>query len=295
MPSLEPIRRNRVTGTAWSTHERVSEIGGSQLAAAVTLSLFLALFPLLLVGTAIVGSMSSGDHELGPRLIAELGLEGAGAEVLLEGLQAAEQHTASSSIVGIIGLVWTSVGVVGSVQHVCDRAWQVSGRGVKDKVVAAGWLVVSFVVLGLAIVVGGLLPRLPGWSAPFVALVGVGFGVLFFLWTFRVLTAKALPLSAHLPGAIVGGIGLQVISRLGGWFLSQQVESSSALYGSIGVAFAVVAYLLLFGRLLVYAVVLNVVLHERHHGIVHVEVAVPRFEGEVPVEADRSAVVTKTA
>ena len=30
---------------------------------------------------------------------------------------------------------------------------------------------------------------------------------------------------------------------------------------------------------------------ERAHGVVHVEVPVPRFEGEVPVAADRSAVL----
>jgi hypothetical protein len=37
--------------------------------------------------------------------------------------------------------------------------------------------------------------------------------------------------------------------------------------------------------------VLNVVLHERREGTVHVEVEGPRFPGEVPVTADRSAIV----
>jgi hypothetical protein len=38
-------------------------------------------------------------------------------------------------------------------------------------------------------------------------------------------------------------------------------------------------------------VVLNVVLHERAHGTVHVEVEAPRFDGEVPLTADRSATI----
>jgi uncharacterized BrkB/YihY/UPF0761 family membrane protein len=112
---------------------------------------------------------------------------------------------------------------------------------------------------------------------------------------FRVLTPKEIATRDLLPGAILGGVGLQLLTRLGGFFIGRQVASSSALYGSIGIVFAILAYLLLFGRLLVYAVCLDVVLHERRHGVVHVEVAVPRFDGEVPVEADRSAVVTKTA
>ncbi len=294
MPSLEPLRRNRVTGTALATHQRVGEIGGSQIASAVTLTLFVSLFPLLLVAIAVMGFIASGDDDLGVRLIRDLGLRGQAADYLLEGLESAKSNKTSSSIVGLLGFLWTAIGVVGAIQHVCDRAWQVTGRGIKDKLVAAGWLLGSFVVLGAAIAVAGLLPTLPGWAWPLASLLGIAIGTGFFLWTFRVLTAKTLPLSDHLPGAVLGGVGLHLLSRLGGFFIGRQVESSSALYGSIGVVFAVLAYLLLFGRLLVYSVALNVVLHERHHGVVHVEVAVPRFEGEVPVEADRSAVVTKT-
>jgi membrane protein len=294
VPSLEPLRRNRVTGTALATHERVNEIGGGYLASAVTLTVFLSLFPVLLVGIAVLGFVASGDADLGGRLIRELGLRGQAADYLREGLGSAEEHRASSSIVGLLGFAWTAVGVVGAIQHVCDRAWQVTGRGLKDKAVAAGWLVGSLIVLGAAVAAGGLVPGLPAWAAPIEVVVGLAFGTGFFLWTFRVLTAKALPLRVHLPGALLGAVGLQLLTRLGGFFIGRQVASSSALYGSIGVVFAILAYLLLFGRLLVYAVCLDVVLHERRHGVVHVEVAVPRFDGEVPVEADRSAVVTKT-
>jgi membrane protein len=284
-----------VTGTALATHQRVSEIGGSQIASAVTLTLFLSLFPLLLVATAVMGFIASGDDDLGARLIRDLGLTGDAAEYLLEGLESAESNRASSSVIGLLGFVWTAIGVVGAIQHVCDRAWQITGRGIKDKLVAAAWLLGSFVLIGLAIAAAGIVPALPGWLWPVASIVGIAVGTLFFLWTFRVLTAKTLPLSDHIAGAILGGIGLHLMSQLGGFFIGRQVESSSALYGSIGVVFAVLAYLLLFGRLLVYAVSLNVVLHERHHGVVHVEVSVPKFDGEVPVEADRSAVVTKTA
>jgi membrane protein len=295
MPSLEAIRHNRVTGTALETHQRVGEIGGSQLAAAVTLTVFLSLFPVLLVATSVVGFLAAGDSDLAGRIVRELDLTGDAARVVTDGLDAAERNRASSSIVGFGGFVWTAIGVVSAIQHVCDRAWQVSGRGIKDKLVAAGWLLGSLIVLGLAIGAAGLVPGLPGWLTPLETIAGIGFGVLFFLWTFRVLTAKSLPLRAHLPGALLGGIGLHLLTRLSGFLIGRQVESSSALYGSIGVVFALLAYLLLFGRLLVYAVSLNVVRWERVHGVVHVEVAVPRFDGEVPVEADRSAVVTKTA
>lgn len=292
---LDRLRSNRVAGTALETHQRVNEIGGGFLASAVTLTVFLSLFPLLLVGIAVMGFVASGDEQFGARMIRELGLRGDAADYLLDGLEAAEQRRASSSIAGFLGFVWASVGVVGAIQHVCDRAWQLGGRGFRDKLVATAWLFASLLVLALAVAAAGLVPGLPAWLAPLEVVAGVAAGTAFFLWTFRVLTARALPLAAHLPGALLGGAGLHLLTRLGGFFVGRQAESSSALYGSIGIVFAILAYLLLLGRLLVYAVCLDVVLHERRYGVVHVEVAAPRFEGEVPVEADRSAMVKELA
>ena len=48
------------------------------------------------------------------------------------------------------------------------------------------------------------------------------------------------------------------------------------------------AWLLFFGRLVVYSSVLNVVMWESRHGTVTVDVEVPRVPGEVPVEATRA-------
>jgi len=185
------------------------------------------------------------------------------------------------------------LGVVGAVQHLCDRAWQVSGRGIKDKLFAFVWLLGALVLLAGATSLAGLAPALPGWTVPLEIGGSIVFAIGFFLWTFGVNTAKGLPLRAHLPGAIAGGVGFHVLTLLGAWIVPGQASSSSGLYGSIGVVFAILAWLLILGRLLLYAVCLNVVLWEHEHGIVRVEVAAPRFDGEIPVAANRSGVVVK--
>jgi len=66
------------------------------------------------------------------------------------------------------------------------------------------------------------------------------------------------------------------------------VGSSSALYGSLGVVFAILAWLFFFGRLAVYAAVLNVVRWEEEHGTVTVEIELPNHPELVPVEATRA-------
>lgn len=287
------ITENRIVRTVLDVHQRVSELGGGALASALTLALFLSLFPILLIGLAVLGFISANDEDLAQNLVEDLGLTGDAADFVLSGLQAAENSRGLTSIIGFVGLIWAALGVVGSVQHLCDRAWQVAGRGVKDKLFAFLWLVGALVLLGGSTALAGFVPSLPGWTAPLEVIGSIAFGVGFFLWTFHINTGTGLPLSAHLPGSIVGGVGFHLLTLFAAWLVPGQASSSSGLYGSIGVVFAVLAWLLLIGRLFVYAVCLNVVLWERTHGTVRVEVAAPRFDGEVPLAANRSGVVVK--
>jgi membrane protein len=274
-----------------AVHQRVTELGGGFLASALTLSLFLSLFPIMLVALAVLGFLSAGDDSLATDLVESLGLTGDAAEFVLDGLQAAEESRRGTTVVGFLGFVWASLGVVGSIQHICGRAWQIPGRGLTAKLVAFGWLIGAIVVIGSTITIAGFVPGLTGWLAPLEALGGMAVLSGFFLFSFKLLTPRALPWSDHLPGAVLAGVGVHLLTLLASAIVPRQTESSSALYGSIGVVFAILAWLLLFGRVLVYAVVLNVVRHEAVHGTVHVEVEAPRFDGEVPVAADRSAVV----
>jgi hypothetical protein len=61
------------------------------------------------------------------------------------------------------------------------------------------------------------------------------------------------------------------------------------------VVFALLAYLLLFARLFVYGAVINVHRWEVRRGTVTVQLQAPRFDGEVPLEANRGGAVTETA
>jgi uncharacterized BrkB/YihY/UPF0761 family membrane protein len=94
-----------------------------------------------------------------------------------------------------------------------------------------------------------------------------------------------------LPGALMAGIGLQVLTSVGAYVVPRTVANASGLYGSLGVVFAILAWLFFFGRLIVYASILNVVLYERDRGTVTLDIEAPRIPGQVPVVADRGGVV----
>jgi uncharacterized BrkB/YihY/UPF0761 family membrane protein len=108
------------------------------------------------------------------------------------------------------------------------------------------------------------------------------------LWAMKVLQNRSVGWKDLLPGAVVGAVGLELLKVLGAVYVPQAVASSSALYGSLGTVFAIIAWLLFFGRLVVYATVVNVVRWEEDHGTVTAEIELPRLPGEVPLTTTRA-------
>ena len=60
------------------------------------------------------------------------------------------------------------------------------------------------------------------------------------------------------------------------YWLPGVIAKSQGIYGSIGVVFGIFAWLLIFGKVVLYASVLNVVLEERRSGTIDMLISVPR-------------------
>ncbi len=84
-----------------------------------------------------------------------------------------------------------------------------------------------------------------------------------------------MPTRALLPAAIVGGVGLEAMKVVGGILVPRLVANSSELYGTIGAVFAVLVWLLVLGRLVVFVTILEVMGWERGHGTTAVSVDEP--------------------
>jgi membrane protein len=154
--------------------------------------------------------------------------------------------------------------------------------------VGLAWLAGAGLLFLLSFAVTAAANVLPAGLAVIGPAAALAVDVALWLWTMKVLTNRNLRWRAYLPGAILGAIGLGVLKALGSIYVPRAVASASALYGSLGVLFAILAWLLFFGRLAVYAAVVNVVSWEESHGTVTVDVELPKVPGEVPVEATRA-------
>jgi len=287
LQKLRTLARGRPwVGTAISVQERFTEVRGSQLAASITLASFFSIFPLLLLATGVVGFFADSS-DLAARVVSRFGLSGDSADAVTSAVRTAEQSRRTASIVGVVGLLWSGLGLVSALQDAYNAIWQVKGRGIKDKAVGLGWLLGAGLIFAASFALGAALRWLPPVLAPVAVVVGVAVNTALFLWTGNVLPNRNVGWKALLPGAVFGGIGLEVLKVVGSYYVPLAVASSSALYGSIGVVFAVLAWLFLFSRLVVYASVLNVVRWEEYHGTVTATLEAPSLPAAEPVESTR--------
>lgn len=288
-------RRRPWSRSLLEVQERFGEVHGGFLASAVTLAAFLSLFPLLLLLTAAIGYFAAGDVTLASDATRELGLQGDAARLVTDAIEAAKENRRTASVVGIVGLLSSALGVVAALQHAYDSVWQVKGRGLKDKLYGIAWLVGAGLLFAASFALTAAVQFLPGQLWPVGVALGLAVSVALFLWTSQVLVNLDVPWRALLPGAVLAAVGFEVLKALGGIYVPRVVAQSSQLYGSIGVVFALLAWLFLFGRLLVYSAVVGVVRWEGAHGTVTVEIDVPNMPGTTPLTGTRSGEVDEAA
>ena len=291
--------RWRWLGTLLEMHARVGETNGGSVASAATVQLFVALFPLILVAIAALGFITSNDASVTDDIIDGLGLSGSAARTVQDAIETAQESRRAATVVGVLGLLWSGLGVTTAVSMAVRTPWQRKIEGIKTKGFGLVWLLVGAVTLGGAIGAGALLNRTPdAVPRPIVAagliLVGLVLELGFFLWTFWILGDRRAGWRSFVPGAVVGALGLEVLKLVGTVLVPRMVASSSSLYGPLGVVFAILAWLTIFSRLIVYASALNAVRFEEDHGFTTLEIRAPKFEGEVPVAADRGGAVVDT-
>jgi membrane protein len=75
--------------------------------------------------------------------------------------------------------------------------------------------------------------------------------------------APEVPWTAFIPGAVVFGVGMEVLHLVTVYWISRQIESKTDTYGAIGFALALLLWAYLLGRLITSAAVVNETLWTR--------------------------------
>ena len=291
----EKLSHVRGIGALLRIQDRFGEIQGTALANGIALQGFLSLIPLVLVAIAAAGFIASGDSTFAGDVIEALALppDGPAAENLRTTIETAQESKRAASIVGVVGLLWSGLAVVAAVQRGIDAVWQTKSEGLKDKLRAVLWLVGAAVIFVGSFALSAVLNFLPAFLAPVSILLGLAVNTGLFLWTFSELGRVPVGWRALVPGALVCAVGFEILKVLGSIVVPRLIANSSALYGSLGIVIALLAWLAFFGRLLIYGATVNVLRWEDRHGTLKVPIEAPRVEHAIAVEADRAGAVTE--
>jgi len=244
----------------WRVGSQYRRLNGSVLVGHLTYRFFLWFAPFLVVLVALLGYGAAAQVSVA-KYLGEVGLDEAFTTSVSEQAQSSRLQLL---VFGSFALLYTTWGLLRGMHHVYAQVWETEIRPPRGITRAIGFLLLGAVVTTLlAIIVswlreGGWLLRLGGSTTALVVLVAI------VLVLSRALPHRADSLFALLPGAILAGATLFLMQLFAQLWLPRKVESSSDLYGSLGVVFAVLLYLWLVATILVGSAFVNAVWTDRH-------------------------------
>lgn len=253
---------------AFGVIKKFGDDRASSLAALIAYYGFLAVFPLLLLLTTILGFAMDRNTELRDAVLRsalrDFPIVG---EQLGNSLHPLEGNTVALTV-GIVVLVWGALGVTQAGQLAMAEVWNVPGVDRPPLIIRLlrGFGLLGVLLIGLAATTalssfssssGGTLVRVTGG----VLSVAVNIGL--FVLAFRVLTIKHVPTRLLVPGAVIGGIGWTLLQGLGTYLVGHQLRQASQLYGYFASVLGLVSWLFIGAQLTLYAAEVNVVWAQR--------------------------------
>jgi membrane protein len=261
-------REHGVLGFPYAVVKKYGDDEGGRQAALITYYGFLSIFPLLLVGVAVLSRVLVNRPDLRRRLT---------DAIVPPALQPTVEHSLATLptstvplIVGLVGLLLSGTGVVFSVYQTLNHVAAVRHRRRLSYFVRYARVFVVLAILmfgalavGVLTVVATALPSQPGVQRA-AAVLGsalVVFAVL--LLGAKLLLARPAPFRALWPGAVAGAAAVTVVLTVGGPLLARLVAKSGAVYGSFATVAGIFALLYLIGQALVYAAEIAAVRYAR--------------------------------
>jgi uncharacterized BrkB/YihY/UPF0761 family membrane protein len=254
--------RHRSVDVVFDAAERDGEVGGGLLAGALAYRLFIWLLPFAFVVVAGLGIAADASGETPGEAAERAGLGGLVTSSISSAAKSSSRWYAI--LIGIPILVWTTRSLLRGLLTAHRLVWA-EGRGTVPK---PTWiatlrlltlLVVMFAVPSLVRAVrdhtdlGAILILLLDWTV---------FGALWLLVE-REMPHRSAPWRALVPGALLFGVGIQLLSLATALFLVPWAEGKEGTYGALGLAAALLLALFFISRLMVAAAVLNATLWER--------------------------------
>lgn len=256
--------------TAWTpvvlareAYQRDRDVGGAVLAGAIAFRVFVWLLAASLVAVAGLGFLAAAG-ESSSEVTTDLGVTAFAASSVAQAASDVQRSRWILLALGLWALYSASKHALRSMWVTSALVWRVPMTKPPTVAGVAGYNVVFLSLVATTAAANRLRDLLPGPGLGITLAVVLIFGLL--MWGGLLgLPRPDLPYTAVLPGATVLALGLQAMHLISIFYLPHAVENSSETYGSLGIAVAMLLWLYFYGRLIVFAGVLNATLWERYH------------------------------
>lgn len=261
---LAAADRHRWSHIAITVLRRDIEIGGTLLAGALAFRLFIWLLPCCLLVAAVLGFTASSGRPV-EELSRELGMSPLTVSVVGQVGAQAEHGRYLTAAIGIVLLCWASLTLGRALDGVHLKVWgSPADRGVGPTFRRAARYLAALLAIVVGNVAGSVVATTLHHSPAVISLPSLVF----------YLTFGTLMLSADwpprwrrvLPGATLVALGIEGLHLVAVLYLPGRLDRASQLYGTLGIAAALLVWLALVARLIVLGQVLNAVLSEPRQG-----------------------------
>ncbi len=256
----------------------INQDDGPNWATIIAWNALSAIFPVVLALAAIAGFVL-GRLNFSPNAIDQLAVQIIPGDLQSRqqaeaGLRALQERSGLIAIVALLGFLYTASNLFGAMEAAFDQAFHCRRRDpVPQKLMSLVMMLVFSVVAVVAVGTSALLPlvySLP--KAPFAlnqgvaayviqAVLGVVSGFLLFVIVYRVVPNRPLGWSIIWPGAVVAGVGFELLTLL--FPLYSRLNPGLNQYGkNFALLFVLLAFFFFLGTIVMLGVEVNAVLGE---------------------------------
>lgn len=266
-------RRHPVVGFPIAVIYKFFDDQGPYLAAIMTYYSFIAIFPLMLIATSILGFFLQNDPELQERL-----LDTALAQFPIIGDQlgrpGAFTGSTSAIVIGSIAALYGSLGVGQSTQNAANVAWGVPRNSRPNpflmRLRSLAVLAIGGTGILLVAIVQSLVdnPQLIGLDhlpdlGLFTRLVGLVVTWGIFIAVFKFISLGRASWRSVLPGALFCALGWQALQYAGDAYVQNVIVRASAMNQTFALVLGLLALLFILTSFIVIGLQINVV-RRRH-------------------------------
>jgi len=263
-------QRHTVSAAIFGLMKKYGDDNAGSLAVQLTYSMFLTIFPLLLLLVTILGIVLANNAADRQRVLnsafGEFPIVG---QSLAKNVHALKRSSVVGLIVGLLGLLYGTTGLAQSGLYAMEQIWNIPSAIRPNYITRMKRSLLFITVLAIGLVVTtalsgfGTFGKHNFWLGVAGEIVAGIVNIAVYVAVFRVLTPKQIATSLLWRGAALAGVLWTVLQAFGGYVVGHDLKGSSAVYGLFGLVLGLIAWIYLAVEMTLYCAELNTVLHLR--------------------------------